>query len=105
MCQPVTEAPLSEVVAEAVTLKVSGTVAGVLLGLLAALPAVSQAPAPELGQLSFFVGDWSCKGRAEESPLGPAHATRGAVHIANDVGGFWYVGHYAEKKTAENPHP
>ena len=79
--------------------------AGVLLGLLAALPAVSQAPAPELGQLSFFVGDWSCKGRAEESPLGPAHATRGAVHIANDVGGFWYVGHYAEKKTAENPHP
>jgi hypothetical protein len=84
-----------------------------LLVVLSALPALSQAPAasgppapaPELAQLSFFVGDWTCTGQADESPIGPAHATRATVHIGNDVGGFWYVGHYKEAQTAANPHP
>jgi uncharacterized protein DUF1579 len=87
--------------------------AAMILSAFAALPAFSQAPAPsgpptpapELAQLSFFAGDWTCQGKAEASPMGPAHATAGKVHISNDVGGFWYVGHYAEQKTAENPHP
>lgn len=88
--------------------------AGILLGAMAALPvAFSQAPAAsgppappsELGQLSFFAGDWTCKGKAEASPMGPAHATAATVHISRDIGGFWYVGHYAEKKTAGNSHP
>jgi hypothetical protein len=83
------------------------------LGALAALPAFSQPPAPsgppkpapEVGQLAFFAGTWSCKGKAEASPMGPEHATQATVHIGKDMGGFWYVGHYAEKKTAANPHP
>lgn len=37
--------------------------------------------------------------------MGPAHATSARVHIGDEIGGFWYVGHYAEKKTAANPHP
>jgi hypothetical protein len=81
------------------------------LGAVAALPAFSQAPAgppspsPELAKLAFYAGDWTCKGKAEESPFGPAHATLGRVRIGKEIGGFWYVGRYEEKKTAENPHP
>ena len=72
---------------------------------LIALPVIAQppaapAPAPEVGQLSFFAGEWSCKGKVETTPFGPAHATQATVHISKELGGFWYVGHYAEKKTA-----
>ncbi|PYQ63554.1 MAG: hypothetical protein DMF53_09850 [Acidobacteria bacterium] len=82
-----------------------------LLGAFAALPALSQAPAgpptpsPELAKLAFFAGDWTCKGKAEASPFGPAHATLGKVSIHKEIGGFWYMGRYEEKKTAENPQP
>lgn len=78
-----------------------------VLGAVAALPALAQAPAPapELKQLSFFAGTWSCKGKAEASPMGPEHPTQATVRVSNDIGGFWYEGHYAEKKTAANPHP
>jgi len=85
--------------------------AAMVLAGMAALPALSQAPsgppAPpaELGKLSFFAGDWTCKGKAEASPMGAAHATSAKVHIGKEIGGFWYVGRYTEKKTAENPHP
>jgi Protein of unknown function (DUF1579) len=87
--------------------------AAILLFAVAALPAASQtpapsgppAPSPELGKLSFFAGDWSCKGKAEASPFGPAHATVGRVQVHREMGGFWYLGHYSEKKTAENPQP
>src|SRR4051794_19868 len=77
------------------------------VAVLIALPAFAQppAPAPEVGQLSFFAGEWSCKGQVEATPFGPAHATQATVHISKELGGFWYVGHYAEKKTTENPHP
>jgi hypothetical protein len=84
-----------------------------LLGALAVLPASAQAPAPsgppkpspELGKLAFFAGDWTCKGKAEASPMGPAHATTGKVHIAKEIAGFWYVGRYSEAKSAANSHP
>src|SRR5258708_6872510 len=85
----------------------------VIVGAFAALPAVSQppaasgppAPSPEVGQLSYFVGDWDCQGKADASPMGPAHATRARVHISKEMGGFWIVGRYAETKTAKNPNP
>jgi hypothetical protein len=85
----------------------------VILGAFAALPAVSQppaasgppAPSPEVGQLSYFVGDWSCQGKADASPMGPAHSTRATVHISKEMGGFWIVGRYAEVKSATNPNP
>ena len=62
-------------------------------------------PAPELSQLAYFDGDWSCSGQANAGPAGPAHATEAKVHVKRDLGGFWYMGRYEEKKTAENPHP
>lgn len=78
---------------------------------LSAIPTLAQgpsgppSPSPELAKLAFFVGEWNCKGKVEESPFGPAHATLGTVRVSKEIGGFWYVGNYAEKKTAENPHP
>jgi len=85
----------------------------VVLGAFVALPAISQAPAAsgppapsaEVGQLSYFVGDWNCQGKAEASPMGAAHATRATVHITKEMGGFWIVGRYSEVKTAANPNP
>jgi hypothetical protein len=82
-----------------------------LLAALATLPAAAQTPpapptpAPELGQLAFFAGDWTCKGQVEASPMGPAHATQAKVKIHKDLGGFWYAGRYAEAKNAKNPQP
>lgn len=63
------------------------------------------APGAELGQLSYLAGTWSCTGKAEASPFGPAHATQATVHLHPELGGFWSIGRYEEKKTAENPHP
>lgn len=85
--------------------------AAAALAVFAALPALAAdappmpAPGPELAQLAFFAGDWTCTGKAEASPMGPEHATTAAVHIRRELGGFWYVGHLDEKKTAANPHP
>lgn len=83
-----------------------------LLAAFATLPAAAQttppappAPGPELGQLAFFAGDWTCKGQVEATPMGPAHATQAKVKVHKDLGGFWYVGRYAEAKTAKNPQP
>ncbi|HEX4964394.1 MAG TPA: hypothetical protein VF173_26490 [Thermoanaerobaculia bacterium] len=100
---------------------VCAMVAILALTFLSAFPVFAQAPAKakgappaapaemappvELGQLSFFDGEWSCKGKAEASPMGPAHPTEATVRINRDLGGYWFVGHYAEKKSAANPHP
>jgi len=87
--------------------------AAAVLAATAVLPASAQAPAPtgppsppaELAKLAFFAGDWSCKGKAEATPMGAEHATTAKVHIAKGIGGFWYVGTYTETKTKANPHP
>jgi hypothetical protein len=62
-------------------------------------------PAPEMSQLAIFGGTWGCTGKAFASPMGPEHATEGSVHAGSGLGGFWYVVHYDEKKTAANPMP
>ncbi|MEA2604112.1 MAG: hypothetical protein QOF89_5104 [Acidobacteriota bacterium] len=82
-----------------------GAVLLIVLPAFAQPPAAPPGPGSELGQLSFFAGEWSCKGHVEATPFGPAHATQATVHLSKELGGFWYVGHYAEKKTAENPQP
>jgi len=69
----------------------------------AAPPALPK-PDPEMAQLKWFVGTWSCKGHVEASPFGPAHDTTGTVKMTMDLG-FWVTGHYAESKTKENAMP
>jgi len=84
-----------------------------VLGAIAILPAAAKepaqtrvpTPAPELEKLAFLVGDWTCRGKMEASPMGSAHATMGRVRVSRDLGGFWYVGRYSETKSAANPYP
>jgi hypothetical protein len=49
-------------------------------------------PAPEMSQLAYFEGTWSCSGKSNESPFGPAGPITGAVEIRRDLGGFWQSG-------------
>jgi len=62
-------------------------------------------PAPEMSQLSYFVGTWSCAGKAFASPFGPEHATEGVAHAQMALDGFRLVIHYDETKTAANTMP
>jgi len=78
---------------------------GVALAQGAKAPPAMPTPAAELSQLKYFVGAFQCKGRAFESPFGPAHATEAKVEIDLELDGFWYTGRYTETKTQENPHP
>lgn len=81
------------------------------LAALVAVPCRSEempkppSPAPELSQVAYFVGDWTCTGQAEASPFGPSHPTQATVHIHKDLGGFWQTGRYEEAKSAQNPQP
>ena len=77
----------------------------VAVSMAMAQPAGPPRPAPELAQIKFFAGTWSCEGSVPASPMGPAHKNRTAVIIHSDLGGFWYSGTVREEKTAENPHP
>jgi uncharacterized protein DUF1579 len=60
---------------------------------------------PKLKELQTFVGTWQCTGITFASPMGPEHATRGAVTGAWILNGSWVEVRYTETKTAKNPHP
>jgi hypothetical protein len=49
-------------------------------------------PAPEMKQIAFFEGTWTCKGKSHESPFGPAGDLTGSVEVKRDLGGFWQSG-------------
>ena len=72
-----------------------------------ATPAAPAAPArpPELAQLDFFQGTWSCTGTTFANPMGPEHATTATVHAGKAVGDRWVHVSYDENKTAANPNP
>ena len=46
-------------------------------------------PAPEMSQLAFFQGDWTCAGKMLETPMSPAGAMTGTASIKTDLGGFY----------------
>ena len=72
-----------------------------------AKPAATTAPThpPELAQLDFFQGTWSCTGKTFANPMGPEHATTANVHGTKSVGDMWLHISYDENKTAANPTP
>lgn len=89
-----------------------GTTAGATAATTAApAPAPAQAagppaPAPELKAMgSWFVGNWTCESKWNESPMGPAHAAKGAATVTWGPGNFWIVSNYKETKSKENPMP
>ena len=49
-------------------------------------------PAPEMAQLKFFDGSWSCDGTMLPNPFGPSGNMKGTVKSHRDLGGFWQSG-------------
>jgi hypothetical protein len=68
-------------------------------------PAAAPKPPKELSQLSYFLGNWACTGKAFATPMGPEHATEAKVGFTTALGGYWLAFHYDEAKTAANPMP
>jgi uncharacterized protein DUF1579 len=69
----------------------------VAASLLPAVTASAQAPAPpkpapEMAQLKFFEGRWTCAGEVQATPMGPAGKMTATVKIEDDLGGFWQSG-------------
>jgi hypothetical protein len=62
-------------------------------------------PAPEMAQVKYFAGSWTCSGDAPASPFGPAHKTQTTMMLKLDLDGFWYGGMVTEMKTASNKNP
>ncbi len=74
-------------------------------GAAPSMPPGPPKPAPEMKQLDFFLGQWTCSGMSPETPWGPAHSTKANVKVASDLDGFWMSGHVDEAKTKENSMP
>jgi hypothetical protein len=49
-------------------------------------------PAPEMAQLRFFDGNWTCTGTMSPSPMGPGGKMTSTVRSHSDLGGFWQSG-------------
>jgi uncharacterized membrane protein len=79
--------------------------AALLLVASAALAQQAPKPAPELAQVKYFAGSWSCSGDSPAGPFGAAHKTKSDLAIKSDLDGFWYSGTFTEMKTASNPQP
>jgi hypothetical protein len=79
--------------------------AALLLAASATLAQPAPKPAPEMSQLKYFAGSWTCSGNAPASPFGPAHQTKTSIMLKSDLDGFWYAGTVTEMKTASNTHP
>ena len=84
------------------------TIASAAVFLLVASSALAQQapkPAPEMSQVKYFGGSWTCSGDAPASPFGPAHKTKTSLMLKSDLDGFWYDGTLTEMKTASNTQP
>lgn len=72
----------------------------------AAPPGGPPTPAPQLQQLKFFAGTWTCDGKGFASPFAPAeHPIKATAKVKWDLNNFWQTFVYEEKKTKEHPHP
>lgn len=49
-------------------------------------------PAPEMEQIAFFEGSWTCKGKTFETPMGPAGEMTSTADIRKDLNGHFQSG-------------
>jgi len=57
-----------------------------------AAPDEAMKPAPEMSNVKWFDGNWTCEGKAEPGPMGPGGKTTTTVKSHSDLGGFWQSG-------------
>ncbi|MEO8347715.1 MAG: DUF1579 family protein [Acidobacteriota bacterium] len=88
-------------------MKTTNAISAAVLVLVASATLAQQPPkpAPELSQVKYFAGSWTCSGDAPASPYGPAHKTKTSMMLKSDLDGFWYDGMVTEMKTASNTQP
>jgi hypothetical protein len=60
-------------------------------------------PAPEMSQIAYFEGSWTCEGKTFETPMGPAGAMKSTAEIRKDLNGYFQSG--TIKGTAANMPP
>ena len=49
-------------------------------------------PAPEMAQVAYFEGNWSCSGKTFATPMGPAGTMTSTAEIRKDLGGHFQSG-------------
>jgi hypothetical protein len=69
-----------------------GVVTAVVLVSVGLLAQEAPKPAPEMSQLAFFEGSWTCQGKVSESPMGPAGEMQTSADIKKDLNGFFQSG-------------
>ena len=49
-------------------------------------------PAPEMAQMAFMEGTWTCQGKMFQTPFSPAGTMTSSAEIRKDLGGFFQTG-------------
>jgi len=49
-------------------------------------------PAPEMAQLAYFEGMWTCNGKSFETPMGPAGTMKSTADIRKELNGHFQSG-------------
>ena len=62
-------------------------------------------PAPEMSQLSPFVGTFACKGEAFATPMSKQHEVERTITGRMDLDGFWLFMRFEDQATEVNPAP
>jgi hypothetical protein len=62
-------------------------------------------PAPEMSDVSPFVGSWTCQGTVPNEADKPAAAIRSTLTITRDLDDFWFAGRHVREKTSDDPRP
>ncbi len=68
-------------------------------------PPAASKPAPQMAQLSYFVGTWSCIGAQPMSVFGDDHEIQALAVGSYDLAGFWLQLRFTELKTGDNEDP
>ena len=69
--------------------------AAALLAVPLAIVAAAQdmpKPAPEMSQMAYFEGSWTCDGKMMATPMGPAGTMKSTADIRKDLNGFFQTG-------------
>jgi hypothetical protein len=73
-------------------LTAAALVAFIPCALVLAAPEGPPKPPAEMSNLKAFDGNWTCEGKSEASPFGPAGTNKGTVKSHSDLGGYWQSG-------------
>jgi uncharacterized protein DUF1579 len=74
---------------------IRGVAAAFVLAVPLAIGASTQEapkPAPEMAQIAFFEGSWTCEGKMFATPMGPAGEMKSTADIRKDMNGFFQTG-------------